>query len=449
MAFIGAFNIQEANALLQRQGRSHKKKPAAAHTGKKHKAPAKHAKAASHARRQVRASRASADEEETPKERRARLKAEKQRQAKAARLKAERRRQAARDADNEEETPRERRARLHAEHQREAHRKAEARHAAERKTEARRQAARHAERLKHAQIVAQKKRQAHERRLAELKRRVAQNAAKKAAAIEAENAPKLDPAPSENEPMPGEKRKPSQSIQYYCTKSAGVPLKVIAINLNDPHIKITGQLAKAGVGHAESFGKMVQRVQPTIAITGTFFSVSSLVPIGDIVIDGQLAHFGGMGTAMCITDSNDVQFIQPPRYIHQDWSKFDFVLCSGPRLITEGSTYVNPAAEGFRDKHMLNANGRIAVGITKDNKMLIVATRKPIYLSKLAKAMRGLGMVNAINLDGGSSVGMHVRGKTVIRPGRALTNLLLVYDNRETYEERKKDLAPAHPSAQN
>src|SRR5262249_49283835 len=162
----------------------------------------------------------------------------------------------------------------------------------------------------------------------------------------------------------------------------------------------------------------------------------------DIVIDGQLAHFGGLGTALCITDNNEVEFVKPARYTHHDWSRYDFVMCSGPRLVTDGIAYVEPWTEGFHDKHMLNRNGRLAVGVTPNNILIFVATREPVYLSKLAKAMKALGVRDAINLDAGSSMGLHYKGQTLIEPSRWLTNLILVYENRERYEERKEMLLP-------
>lgn len=232
------------------------------------------------------------------------------------------------------------------------------------------------------------------------------------------------------------------NVSYYTTVSAGVPLKVISVDLNDPKVKVTGGLCRYGVGHSEPFGKMVQRAQPTIAVTGTFFSNRSLIPVGDIVIDGRLAHFGGLGTALCVTDSNTVEFVKPEHYQHQNWSRFDFVLCCGPRLVTDGVPYVEPWSEGFRDKHMLNRNGRVAVGMTRNNRMVFVATREPVYLSKLAKAMRGIGIWDAINLDGGSSIGVYYKGKTLITPSRQLTNLILVYGDRWRYEEMKEAMLP-------
>ncbi len=234
----------------------------------------------------------------------------------------------------------------------------------------------------------------------------------------------------------------AQSVRYVETTSAGVPLKVIDVNLNDPNVKVTGQLPKYGCGYSEPFGQMIHRTVPTVAVTGTFFCTHTRIPIGDIVIDGKLEHFGGMGTALCITDDNKVEFVKPQRNTHQDWSRFDFVLCCGPRLVTDGVPYVEPWSEGFHDKHMLNRNGRLAIGVTRYNHLYIVATRQPIYLSKLARAMRHLGVVNAINLDAGSSMGLHYKGHTLIRPSRWLTNLVLVYQDRDRYEAAKDRLAP-------
>jgi hypothetical protein len=135
-------------------------------------------------------------------------------------------------------------------------------------------------------------------------------------------------------------RASAQNVSYAETVSAGVPMKVICVNLNDPNVKITGILTKYGAGHAEPFGTLIGRTSPTVAITGTFFGISNKIPVGDIVIDGRLAHFGGLGTAICVTDNNEVEFIRPKMYRHTDWSKYDFVLCCGPRLVTDGIAYV-------------------------------------------------------------------------------------------------------------
>jgi hypothetical protein len=227
------------------------------------------------------------------------------------------------------------------------------------------------------------------------------------------------------------------------TTAAGVPLKVVTIPLDEMDTRITGQVPKYGSGHSEPFGQMVRRARPTVAITGTFFCPRTLQPVGDIVIDGQLAHFGGLGTAMCVSDNNEVEFIRPPRYTPQDWGRFSFVVCAGPRLVKNGVAYVHQRGEGFRDRNLFDPNARIAIGVTADRRMVIAATRKHVYLSRMARAMRALGVVDAINLDGGTSVGLYYRGAMIMRPSRRLTNLIVVYEDRWLYENEKDALLPA------
>lgn len=231
-------------------------------------------------------------------------------------------------------------------------------------------------------------------------------------------------------------------ITYSQCTSAGVPLRIVSVDMNNLDVKVTGLMARKGSGDSETFRKMVARAKPTVAVTGTFFCTRTRIPVGDMVIDGKLAHFGGLGTAICVSDNNEVQFVQPKPYRHQDWSQYDYVLRSGPRIIHNGQVHINAAAEGFAQKSLLSRAQRVAVGITDNGHMLIVATRRAVLLSEMGNAMRKLGIQEAINLDGGSSVGLYYKGRIVIRPQRRLTNLMVVFDDRARYERMRDDLAP-------
>lgn len=242
----------------------------------------------------------------------------------------------------------------------------------------------------------------------------------------------------------------AKSIAVTRTTAAGVPVIVLTVDLGDPRVKVTGMVARHGSGSQEGFNDMIRRTHPTAAVTGTFFSTRSLIPIGDIVLDGRLAHRGGVGTGLCVTEDNQCEFVQPPyRYCPMDWSRYDFVCCSGPRLVSGGVASVHPGAEGFHDSHLLGYAPRLAVGITENSKLLFVATRKRIQLGQMAKAMQKLGCIEAINLDAGSSLGFYHGGKTLIKPGRKLTNLILIYDDRERYARFKSRLAPQPEIARN
>ena len=233
-----------------------------------------------------------------------------------------------------------------------------------------------------------------------------------------------------------------KSIRFWQTGAAGVPIKVISVDLNDPNIKVSAVMARHGSGTAEPFRQMIARANPNVAVTGTFFSLDNLQPIGDIVIDGSLVHFGGMGTALCITPSNHAEMVTCTWGRHHDWSPYDFVVACGPRLLRGGQIVLDPHAERFRDKHMLAPNSRIAVGITRGNTLFFAMTHEPIYLGRLARVMRSLGAVEAMNLDAGTSTGFYYNGATLAQPGRKLTNMIVVYGRRDRYERALDQLAP-------
>jgi len=241
-----------------------------------------------------------------------------------------------------------------------------------------------------------------------------------------------------------------KNIRFWQTGAAGVPVKVISVDLNDPNVKVSAVMAARGNGTAEPFRQMISRANPNVAVTGTFFSLDDLQPVGDIVIDGSLVHFGGMGTALCITPNNQATMVTCRWGRHHDWSPFDFVVACGPRLLSGGRVVLDARAERFHDKHMLAPNSRIAVGITRGNTLFFVMTHSPIYLGKLARVMQALGAADAMNLDAGTSTGFYYNGATLAKPGRKLTNMIVVYGRRDRYEHALDQLVPAayHRAAQ-
>lgn len=155
------------------------------------------------------------------------------------------------------------------------------------------------------------------------------------------------------------------SVTLIATTVQNIPVKIIRVNMNDENVKVTGMLAKQRRGRTEPLGSMVARARPTAAVTGTFFGLHSYLPVGDIVIEGKMVHFGGIGTALCVTPDNRVEFVDVKRNRLEDWSAYDFVIRSGPRLVTAGKIGVYPRAEGFRDRHLLRPAWRLAVGLTR------------------------------------------------------------------------------------
>ena len=106
----------------------------------------------------------------------------------------------------------------------------------------------------------------------------------------------------------------------------------------------------------------------------------------------------------------------------------------GPRLLRDGRPDITTDAEGFDHPtdpgfyyaFGLRRNPRTLAGVTADGKLKLVAVdgRAPGYSAGLsfeegAAVMRALGARDAVNLDGGGSTTMTVRGNVVTRASDA------------------------------
>ena len=216
-------------------------------------------------------------------------------------------------------------------------------------------------------------------------------------------------------------------VAYSRRNVGGVQLHVIDADLNDRRVLVSPAIAARGIGRTEGFSSFIQRLRPTAAINGTFFGKGNLRPVADILIDGTLVNFGGIGTAAAFA-TDGVDFIRLPKSRHVDWSEHRAALAGGPLLVWDGFAKPLPGGEGFGDPAVFaRAAPRTAVGITKDNHLLLVTTARGTSLAKLARAMRDMGAVYAFNLDGGGSAAMWYKDRAIVRTKRSLTNLLCVY----------------------
>ena len=234
----------------------------------------------------------------------------------------------------------------------------------------------------------------------------------------------------------------ASNVAYSRSSWNGIPVHVVFANLNSPDLKVTVSLAENGAGRSESFSSMLSRVRPAAAVTGTFFCTRSLLPTGDIVIEGMRVHAGSVGTGICFTPEKTVEFVPFSAGQRSGWQGYETVLCAGPRLVQNGSLFLIPREEGFTDPALFGKKKRTALGVTDSNKLLLVVVDRPIYLRTLAKIMLHLGAVDAVDLDGGSSSALYCNGRLISRPGRNLTNLLVVYDSLTDYYHHRQALAP-------
>jgi hypothetical protein len=224
------------------------------------------------------------------------------------------------------------------------------------------------------------------------------------------------------------------------TTVRGAPVRAALINMRDRRVRVGIALPADGLGHAESFDRFLARTLPVAAVTGTYFDGRTLQPVGDLVINGRFVYRGCVGTALTVGRDNRVHI--RPRARGGKYPGCETVLASGPRLVIAGRAAVTPGPEGFRDPGLFRATYRVAAGVTRAGKLLLVNVAAPVSLWELARIMAALGAMEAINLDGGTSAAFYFRGQVRARPGRVLTNLVVAYETAADYGRATAALAP-------
>lgn len=115
-----------------------------------------------------------------------------------------------------------------------------------------------------------------------------------------------------------------------------------------------------------------------------------------------------------------------------DVAQLDQAVAGGPTLLRDGKVAVDAETQGFNDGFTKTRHPRTAVGRTAEGDLVFVVVdgRQPMSvgasLEELASIMRRLQCVDAVNLDGGGSSSIFLRGITLNRPSagseRAVAN---------------------------
>ena len=106
--------------------------------------------------------------------------------------------------------------------------------------------------------------------------------------------------------------------------------------------------------------------------------------------------------------------------INPEWKDVNHIISGGPYLIKNGDIYVDMTAQKLGS--IGGRNPRTAIGYTRDNHLIMLTADGRegasigLTLVELANLMKELGCVNAMNLDGGGSTVMYVKGQVVNKP---------------------------------
>lgn len=122
--------------------------------------------------------------------------------------------------------------------------------------------------------------------------------------------------------------------------------------------------------------------------------------------------------------------------VNPPWDEIEHAVAGGPRLVRDGEVAVNGRQEKFPDGITFGRHPRTAIGITDAGEILMAVVdgrsqqSAGMTLAELALYLKRLGVVQAMNLDGGGSSQMMIGSKVCNRPSdgreRPISNALLV-----------------------
>ncbi|QQE73357.1 phosphodiester glycosidase family protein [Brevibacillus composti] len=96
----------------------------------------------------------------------------------------------------------------------------------------------------------------------------------------------------------------------------------------------------------------------------------------------------------------------------------------GPKLVTEGKLDVR--LEAFSEAKITSQKGQRSFIGKKQDQTVVMGTVPGVTMHELAEIAQKLGLVEAMNLDGGASSGLYYQGKYLTKTGRPLSNALVL-----------------------
>lgn len=270
--------------------------------------------------------------------------------------------------------------------------------------------------------------------------------------------PTTHPAQSQDTPAAGAIGFPQQlasarPILLSQRKIAGESIYLTMIDLSDPAVFLGLGLAhnakQANSRHSskgdEQFIQMVRRHRAAVTVNGTFFSMDQQKRVmGNMVSGGRFLKFSpweNYGTTFGLRVGNRPEMLTARIDGQPKWQQHWFSITAGPRLLRQGQVQVKPQAEGFTDRSMTEGKSlRMAIGYPKYGRQLMLITfLTPVTLQKAAEIMGYLGNYEAMNLDGGTSVGLAKGNKILKAAGRELTNVITIYDAQHPAPKHLRD----------
>lgn len=177
---------------------------------------------------------------------------------------------------------------------------------------------------------------------------------------------------------------------------------------------------------------MAQRTKALAGINGSFFSPRNRQPMDLLIVNGRVLAHPTRRPALVLKEDGTASIVPATR--HQQLPVIHAV-GGGPTLLAGGKLALSgwPSSMGGRAP-------RTAAGLTRDGKVLLLTIdgrsngSVGATIREEARYIAALGAREAINLDGGGSSTMVVKGRVINRPSdgyeRPVSNALMVFTKK-------------------
>lgn len=232
---------------------------------------------------------------------------------------------------------------------------------------------------------------------------------------------------------PADMKPVEQAAKRFKIGGKSFAAQVVTVSLLHPDVRLDTVLAGDRIGKVEELGSMAKRSKAKVAINGTFFDAYTdsdyKAPYGYIAGSGKLKkNSSGDKRATFLYDADQLAEIVPGLSFMDRFNQgaVEGAVQAGPRLVANGKVALDIVGEGFKDPKILtNGGARSALGITRDHRLILLTT-SGATIPQLAEIMKQACAWQAMNLDGGASSGLWMDGKYLTKPGRLLSNALVV-----------------------
>lgn len=173
-----------------------------------------------------------------------------------------------------------------------------------------------------------------------------------------------------------------------------------------------------------------QTKKPAACLNGSLYKGNYNHPIGTVIYGGAMTNNEGNGYGFGHVNGK-AGFGNPWA---QRWTDY---ITGYPGLI-DGGKALTPS---FSDPAVFNSKTRRSAVAWKPGHVYFIASVGGLTIKELQRKLLALGMQKAINLDGGGSSRLMVRGEAVNSPtdDRKITNMLVCYENEPEGAEETEE----------